>query len=313
MDFVKSTFHDCKMAYGRHETSVPVSGTDKPLLPHYSIEIIAPHKVRLHECQGSRASYLTLSHRWNLGGIAPFCTTKANVEQHEVEIPWAYLNKTFKDAILLAHLLGLKHVWIDWLCILQDDIEDWSRESKEMHSVYSNATLSVFATSPEGLFFTRRDGAGRKHRHRTYDISDRDARMYSIHAFGGNLQGHWLQYDTLMSHGELFTRGWVFQEWLMCRGAVVFDSREVIWSCDHCDIGECSGATPERWRVVGQMTRAEYRESLRRREQSSRLWQSVVNIFSSSQLTFDEDRLVALSGLAKQWRKDWADAGKMRS
>lgn len=173
-----------------------------------------------------------------------------------------------------------------------------------MYDIYGNATLSIFATSPKGLFFERKDKYGQKPQFREYHMSGERGQDFAI--FGTQGKAHHRSYNCLVPYGELFARGWVFQEWLMCRRAIVFDDCEILWSCDHCDTCECRGCVPSRCRIVGQLERSEYRESLRRREQSAALWQTVIRQYSSSNLTFEVDRLPALSGLAKQCRADYA-------
>lgn len=53
--------------------------------------------------------------------------------------------KTFVDAITITRHLGIRHLWIDSLCICQDDPEDWARESSCMCDVYNNAHVVIAA------------------------------------------------------------------------------------------------------------------------------------------------------------------------
>lgn len=67
--------------------------------------------------------------------------------------------QTFVDAITVTRHLGIRYIWIDSLCICQDDAEDWSRESARMCDVYSNAYLVIAANRSVdcsgGCFHTR--------------------------------------------------------------------------------------------------------------------------------------------------------------
>jgi hypothetical protein len=73
------------------------------------------------------------------------------------------LPQTFQDTIMLARSIAIKYVWVDSLCILQDDTKDWESESKAMRNVFQNAALVVAAAgssdSTQGLFFTNRPHA----------------------------------------------------------------------------------------------------------------------------------------------------------
>ena len=62
-------------------------------------------------------------------------------------IPWAEIPPTLRDAILFAHHLGVDYIWIDALCILQDQLSDWMKEAAQMASVYRNSLLTLSATS----------------------------------------------------------------------------------------------------------------------------------------------------------------------
>lgn len=67
--------------------------------------------------------------------------------------------KTFVDAITITRHLGIRYLWIDSLCICQDDSEDWARESSRMCEVYRNAHVVIAANrsidSEGGCFHLR--------------------------------------------------------------------------------------------------------------------------------------------------------------
>jgi hypothetical protein len=52
------------------------------------------------------------------------------------DIPWSSLLKTFRDAVDITWSLGRKYLWIDNICIIQDDQEDWRREAAAMSQIY---------------------------------------------------------------------------------------------------------------------------------------------------------------------------------
>ena len=60
---------------------------------------------------------------------------------------WEDIPKTFQDAITVTRYLGFHYIWIDSLCIVQDDNEDWARESAKMSSIYANAVLTIAASA----------------------------------------------------------------------------------------------------------------------------------------------------------------------
>jgi hypothetical protein len=63
--------------------------------------------------------YAALSHCW---GNSPSCiTTKQNISSRMQRVPWAELPKTFQDAIIVTRYMGLHYLWVDSICILQND------------------------------------------------------------------------------------------------------------------------------------------------------------------------------------------------
>jgi hypothetical protein len=89
--------------------------------------------------------YTTLSHCWGRINHLPK-TTKRNIEEHIQGIPLENLPQTFKDAVLVTRELGLKYLWIDSLCIIQGDEEDWDAESSRMAETYENGLLNLAAS-----------------------------------------------------------------------------------------------------------------------------------------------------------------------
>lgn len=86
-------------------------------------------------------------------------TTTLNLAIRRSGIPWPHIPQTLRDAILFAHHPGIHYIWIDALCILQDDMGDWMREASKMGEIYRNATLTLSATSSpnvsSGIFQSR--------------------------------------------------------------------------------------------------------------------------------------------------------------
>jgi hypothetical protein len=77
-------------------------------------------KIRLCKTNGQSHRYAALSHCW--GSTQIIATTKrTNIMKFEKEIDWCLLPKTFQDAISTALRLGIYYLWIDSLCIIQDD------------------------------------------------------------------------------------------------------------------------------------------------------------------------------------------------
>lgn len=114
--------------------------------------------VKLRETEGhEQGKYISLSYCW--GKSREFTTTRATLEERKRQIVIADMPKTYQDAICLTRELGVRYLWIDSLCICQDDMDNWEQESAKMSSIYTNAYLTISASrareSAEGFFGSR--------------------------------------------------------------------------------------------------------------------------------------------------------------
>ncbi|KAH6847020.1 heterokaryon incompatibility protein-domain-containing protein [Chaetomium sp. MPI-CAGE-AT-0009] len=103
--------------------------------------------IRLCDTDGRHGCYITLSHCWGQSGR--FTTPRASMELRKQGIRLADLPETFQDAVAIARRLSIRHLWIDSLCICQEDPEDWDQESSKMAAVYANSQLTIAATAAE--------------------------------------------------------------------------------------------------------------------------------------------------------------------
>jgi hypothetical protein len=110
--------------------------------------------ITLVETKGRVGRYVALSHCWGLSHRIK--TTKSTIEAHKKGILFTMLPKTFQDAIVSSRKLGIRYLWIDTLCIIQDDMKDWELESSKMGEVYANSYITIAASSSiddsSGLF-----------------------------------------------------------------------------------------------------------------------------------------------------------------
>jgi hypothetical protein len=101
--------------------------------------------VRLRETRGRHGRYAALSHCW--GSSQHFTTIGATLKERLTSIEIAQRPKTFQDAIAVARGLALPYLWIDSLCIVQQNNEDWEAESPKMAEYYGNACITIAAAN----------------------------------------------------------------------------------------------------------------------------------------------------------------------
>ncbi|KAH8204118.1 hypothetical protein TruAng_001670 [Truncatella angustata] len=88
--------------------------------------------------------YAALSYCW--GGDQKLKLTRTAFEQFTQGIAFETLPMTLRDAITVASKFDIKYLWIDALCIIQDDDEDMGRELAVMAQIYENASLTISAS-----------------------------------------------------------------------------------------------------------------------------------------------------------------------
>lgn len=148
-------------------------------LPDRVLQIDGPEHVKLHITSNERLPYVCLSHCW--GSQEILITTSANLDQHKMGISWGKLPKTFQDAISFTHKLGIKYIWVDSLCILQNSAKDWHQQGSKMADIYENAALTIAAAvsaNPKGGCFKKSNPL---HQSRIRSFSEKSGNPYIIY------------------------------------------------------------------------------------------------------------------------------------
>jgi Heterokaryon incompatibility protein (HET) len=191
-------------------------------------------RIRLVVPGKSRGQYLCLSHCW--AGHQPLKSEKKALKELLERIPWDCLPKTFQEAISFTRALGSRYIWIDSLCILQDDNEDWIKESAQMEEVFKYSYLTLAATTgsdgSSGLYTERveRSNTTVLGHDSEYTVS---ARIPIDHA------SKWAPPKRTQRQFPLLSRAWVFQEQLLSSRVLHFGPHELVWEYQHEVLCEC--------------------------------------------------------------------------
>ncbi|KAK0613219.1 heterokaryon incompatibility protein-domain-containing protein [Immersiella caudata] len=292
-----------------------------------------PDKVKLLESTGRSERYIALSHSW--GGERPLITTTENIEEHKTGISFDSLPLTFQDAARIARRLGIRYIWIDSLCIIQDSPADWQLEASRMSSVYRNSWLTVSAiasTSPSSGCF--RQGTATVARAPDDDDDPlavlfpeasklrKDLRLAlrlaTAHPDFGPFYNP--EKDALF---PLLGRAWAYQERLLAPRVLHFGPYELFWECMQdldCECGEMKWkATKHMGSYANRNTANELPPKIshyaalhigtgksssiageKRKQKLLSRWSEMVDEYSKRLLTYSTDRLPAFSGVAAE-------------
>ncbi|KAI1257001.1 hypothetical protein MGN70_000039 [Eutypa lata] len=228
--------------------------------------------VRLLENSKMTAEYATLSHRW--GSHQRCITTKATLDKHKNGISWSEIPQTFRDSIQFCLAIDIRYLWIDALCIVQDDAADWQKEAAVMADIYQNSHITLAATSSssgsagcfphdqhskleysldeESVLMRRQKKRPRSLLGQTTSCllsffskaTSRRSPIIRVREKAHHWEGH-VSEQTMRLH-PLLTRGWVFQERILSSRVLHFCAEEMIWECNTDMVCECGGLSDSK-------------------------------------------------------------------
>lgn len=285
----------------------------------------------LYESAGEHERYITLSYCW--GRQKSFSTTRDTILERKRGIAWSCLPKTFQDAVVIVRKLGVTYLWIDALCIVQDDERDWQRESGRMASIYGSSYLTICATRAgdvgDGCFGPR--PSSNEHRY-----CDETGKAFSI--FVRPMLKHDALRDWVFTGTDYpaFERAWCLQERILARRVVHYTKWEIVWDCRTKCLCECGGVAEDERESTGTLRKPSdeetrmslmgaYNRGLGKiehlqgvlassdsspeeieeatfdlQDEAWELWANVLENYGTRKLTYQSDLLPALSGLARR-------------
>lgn len=323
-------------------------------MPTRLIQITGPEKhpvLRIaHTSEWKRRPirpYATLSHCW--GRKIQCRLLWSNVDQYRRALPITELSSLFRDAISVARQLGIRYLWIDSLCIIQDSQQDWAVESAQMGAIYKNGLINIAATGFRdgscGLFNLRNlntilpmeltivddldwaDGRQDPKPQEHKEVKKGPYYLFNVDS-----------YSKEVDDGPLNRRGWVVQERSLSLRTLHFGAKQVFWECAELEASDVfpSGfargmptSSPKLFirTQIDLLPHELYKLRIGHRNYGSNFiyektqsnpspvdmqttpvqvmspanvrWIQLVAKYSSCDLTFSSDKLVAIAGLAR--------------
>jgi Heterokaryon incompatibility protein (HET) len=249
--------------------------------------------------------YAALSYCW--GGSDCFKLTSTTNSSLEAGIDIEELPKTIQDAVRTTHFLGIRWLWVDSLCIIQDSPSDWATEASKMCEVYKGSYICIAAldslASTDGLFALR------------------DPLVY-YPCFISNVSPHMKAYavpeytnvTVWRKQWPLHSRGWVIQERILSVRTIGF-GQCLSWECreamrDEFDVEHPArdSREPECGKFFDSVLGGVWKSGENEAEMKIfQLWDSIICQLSRTSLTIKSDRLAAVVGIASaiQQRTNW--------
>ena len=264
------------------------------------LESEPPKLCNGRDAQVNSCRYVYLSHRWGDEVAPPQVLKVAHLSDYECGIDMSTLPALWRETMMIVREIGYRYLWIDALCVVQDDEEEKCKEVAAMGSYVANADM-VFAPTnmsandhlaPESLpldmcepFLARFE-----------DQND---------AFKIHIRQPLQTALEIMAQGVL-SRCWRQQEALLPRRLVIFGREQLHWNCAHGLLSQGDAwTTPTPWTSLPNLRsmrqhRSQYLPAGVMRNNAYRYWYSLVETNSRGELTYSTDRFSSFIGLGRE-------------
>lgn len=229
------------------------------------------------------------------------------------EIPYGLIPRTIRDAMSVATEMGLDYMWVDALCIVQDDQADLEVQIGSMAQIYTNANLCIVVATNEPLTSGIRG----------FSVS-RESTIQRVTDVAPDLTIGITQLDiyTILSRSKWASRAWTYQEHMLSRRSIIFTNSEMLFHCgtethrEYCSgtwreasvldwgesslIGNQSSMATTYFRQLGAISD----DMLREKTQFITDYEMSAREYSQRKLSYDSDALNAFAGMTALWSRN---------
>ncbi len=278
---------------------------------------------------GQVGTWAALSYCW--GGASAFTLREETLAKFSQGFPLETVPATIRDAIIVTRSLGLEYLWVDALCIFQDDTHDWATEASRMSYIYKQAQITIAAalapSSKAGIFTKRKESIiscrlpwSATRRGTAYTNIDDTKKIYLRHYRRADLEDP--------KYWPWSARGWTLQEDQLSWRMLIYGTGRMLWKCPSVQVDEAghmmkpphhlakryfppegaregdpaSSCSPPSLPLLS--AQFQHRTRIDGFFSGSDLytaWYAIIADFTRRDLTCPEDVLPALSGLASEF------------
>lgn len=263
----------------------------------------APRIVEFKQAEsGPPIKYACLSYCWGTSGL-PLKTMSRTLSAYKIGLPENKIPQLFRDAMFMTQSLGLHYLWIDALCILQDDKQDWERESALMSDIFRFAHITIgaaIASSCHDTLFQPRDDPYIDVDFQSSLCPDISGQV-SIDLRGIQYSRSRFPWQADLHDSVWNTRGWVWQEQHIAQRLLIVGKRMVHLRCHSRLLSEDGGFINN----FGYPSAA-----LQHLDEEMAGWMESMAEVAGRAFTYPQDKLAAVAGLAKAIYKLQEKAGR---
>jgi hypothetical protein len=228
--------------------------------------------------------------------------------------------QTYQDAIHITHALGLRYLWIDALCIIQECPVDWLKESQNMGNIYKNSHVTVAPIANKSCrdgFLQYREELVNGRRRQVAQIRSSvtshpvsSSIFYLLEKLEDTISLDSIRKDDDPSLWS--KRGWTFQEYQLSPRVLGFGQHYLYFDCKNGERAESGEVriTTDTGRALFKTRGSDPNPSLGYIDQYSEWYYIISDLYSGRHFTKQSDRLPALTGFAKEWENMIKKSGK---
>jgi hypothetical protein len=251
-------------------------------------------KIKLVEKKGLTAKYITLSYQW--GGMVCLITERKTLAERLADIQWEILPQTFKDTVIICRHLKIRYLWIDSLCVIQGDADDWQIEAAQMGEYYAKAYLTISASAaanPLSGCLVQRDIAQYVQlpytSNEVSDVVHASLAPFKLGDFGNQIN--------ILEDEPISARGWTFQERVLSHRTLYYATKQLYFECMTEVCTEDGFHSDDRTLKVDKQEKEELLD----------LWDTLAENYGNRELSFITDKLPAISGIAAFFNEQLGD------
>lgn len=259
--------------------------------------------------------YITLSYCWE-ASCSHYTTIRLNIASLEAEDSMRRCLPQFpqiiQDAIDCIWELGQRFLWVDALCIIQDDLEEKNCLIPQMDCIYENSLIIIIAASPNEEYYPLPDGLP-GYRAGTRLYTQDTARIHGL-----NICTSFPYIGMALFDYPWANRAWTFQEELLSKRRLYFIASQLYFQCSCgvlCEDTIGKGKSPSAyiysgsslWNLAGLhaiigegqggSSQGLSRNKFKSPWQAIQYYYNLVERYTNRNMTNQGDALVALEGV----------------
>jgi Heterokaryon incompatibility protein (HET) len=294
--------HDrCRREPGRSREGTLPAEAKSPWdrIPRHLIQVNHEDGPRIvpHRSLPERARYVALSYVW--GGNQTYVLTKNTLQAKCSGLDLGKVPKTIVDAMNVTRELSYSFLWVDALCIIQDDADNMAAELASMGAIYRDSEVTIIAASAS----RSADGF----------VGVPQSPSHFVNPFEISLSTK-DESDVLLSVGyrsyykpfkdPINARAWTLQERLLSTRCLQYSYDGLKWICQTCEKNPSAPPdAPSMFPRMALLNNHNEPSSTESQTDVHRTWLDIRAEYTQRSLTNGVDKLPAISAIAAEIAK----------